>query len=211
MSHDDPKSTVAHGYNAVAEEYAGLEATEWPRMRRLRQVLDQLAPGSHVLDLGCGSAEPAGVEIIKKHRLTGVDISTTQVALAREKVPEGNFLEADMGTLSFEAATFDAVVSFYAFDQVPRDEWLSLLERIREWLRPGGLLLFSAEDADVPGTTADWLGVPMFFSSFPSERVGALVRQAGFVLIRSEVENQLEHGWSAVAEVPYTWILALKT
>jgi 2-polyprenyl-3-methyl-5-hydroxy-6-metoxy-1,4-benzoquinol methylase len=89
----DPKRVVERGYDQVAHDYARLEGeSEWPRMRWLRKLLNRLEPGSSVLDLGCGSGEPADVEIAKEHQVTGVDISQTQINLARQNVPTGHFL-----------------------------------------------------------------------------------------------------------------------
>ena len=81
---NDPKRVVERGYDRVAHRYARLEGeSEWPRMRWLRKLLNRLEPGSSVLDLGCGSGNPADVEISKEHKVTGVDISQTQINLAR--------------------------------------------------------------------------------------------------------------------------------
>lgn len=60
----EPSEIVAAGYDAVADRYAALESEEWPRTRWLRMLLDRLSPGSAVLDLGCGNADPAGAEIV---------------------------------------------------------------------------------------------------------------------------------------------------
>jgi cyclopropane fatty-acyl-phospholipid synthase-like methyltransferase len=209
--HEDPKATVARAFDQIADAYARLEAAEWPRMRRLREVLMLLAAGSDVLDLGCGSAAPAGPVIAREHRLTGVDISAEQIARARRNVPEGMFVQDDMASVAFRNESFDAVVSFYAFDQVPREEWPTLLARIYRWLRPGGYLLVSVEDSDDPGRFGQWLGVRMFFSSHEAGATEALVRAAGFEVISAEVEEQVEQGPTAAARVPYFWVLARRS
>src|SRR5262245_14369374 len=92
----DPQRVVEAGYDQVAQDYARLEGeTEWPRMRWLKQLLSRLEPGASVLDLGCGSGDPAGVEIAQAHLVTGVDISQTQLNLARQIVPTGTFIHGD--------------------------------------------------------------------------------------------------------------------
>ena len=120
---EHPKRLVEEGYDKVAHEYALLEDdAEWPRMRWLRKVLEGLPPGSAVLDLGCGSGDPADVEIAKSHQVTGVDISQTQIELARQKVTAGHFIHGDLGSVDFPAASFEAVVSFYTLEHLPRQE-----------------------------------------------------------------------------------------
>ena len=54
--------------------------------------------------------------------------------------------------------------------------------------------------------TGQWLGVPMFLSVFDPKTMRGLVQDAGFELVETEIESQLEQG----REVPYLWILAAR-
>jgi cyclopropane fatty-acyl-phospholipid synthase-like methyltransferase len=203
----DPKQVVAQGYDRVAQAYAHLEEEdEWPRMRWLRNLLGRLEPGSAVLDLGCGSGDPADIEIAKNHQVTGVDISQEQIRLARKNVPAGQFIQGDAGSVTFPEGSFDAVVSFYTLEHLPREEHAGLFQRISQWLRSGGYLLLSTEAGEVEGVVGEWLGVPMFFSSFGPEIAKQLVKEAGFEILVTAIEMQQEGNM----DVPYLWLLARK-
>ncbi len=89
MSEPSPEEAVSRGYNVVADKYAWLEQTEWTRLRWVRKLLQTLPSGSRVLDLGCGSGDPADVEIARSHAITGVDISAAQIERATKNVPDG--------------------------------------------------------------------------------------------------------------------------
>jgi ubiquinone/menaquinone biosynthesis C-methylase UbiE len=204
---NDPKRVVERGYDKVAHDYARLEGeTKWPRIRWLKNMLGKLEPGSAVLDLGCGSGVPADIEIAREHKVTGVDISQMQINLARQNVPAGNFIQGDAGSVEFPAALFDAVVSFYALEHIPREEHATILRRINHWLRPGGFLLIGLEAGDVESVVSQWLGVPMYFSCFDPETVKQLVCLAGFEIVETGIESQMEQG----DEIPYLWLLARK-
>ena len=201
----DSRRIVAQGYDQVAHQYARLEeGAEWPRMRWLKKLLSRLEPGSAVLDLCCGSGDPADIEIAKAHRVTGVDISSTQIRLARKNVPAGTFIHGDAGSVSFPEASFAAVVSFYTLEHLPREEHPALLERINQWLQGEGNLLISTEASEVEGVVGEWLNVPMFFSCFDPETVKQLVSESGFEILETAVEEQREGD----SEVPYLWLLA---
>jgi SAM-dependent methyltransferase len=202
---EQPQDVVARGYDAVAERYAELESgTPWPRLRWLDDLLGRLPAGARVLDLGCGNGLPAGARIAERHRLTGVDVSPRQVALARENVPAGAFAAGDILLLRYPVAEFAAVTAFYTFDHLPRERLAEMFGLIHGWLQESGLLLFCVEIEDLPGVVGEWLGTPMFFSSYEPDTTRRLVDEAGFDIVRDEVETQREGDH----DVAYLWVLA---
>jgi ubiquinone/menaquinone biosynthesis C-methylase UbiE len=201
-----PKRIVEAGYDQVASRYAELEASgaEWPRMRWLREMLSRLPDHSDVLDVGCGNGLPATRAIAKQHGVTGVDISSKQIELARRNVPNARLIQGDAASVEFPDTSFDAIVSFYVLEHLPREEHADVLGRFCRWLRPGGYLLFTVEPQDEPGVVGDWLGAPMFFSQFSADETLKLVKDAGFGVLRHAIEAQREGG----RDVPYLWVLA---
>jgi cyclopropane fatty-acyl-phospholipid synthase-like methyltransferase len=210
LGRDDPKQIVARGYDAIALRYAQWkDASGWPTMARLKDLRERLEDGSRILELGCGRGVPATRELAKRHEVVGVDISSSQVALARHHVPEATFVHADVMELELPPESFDAVVSIYMFGHIPPDEQGELVERIAEWLRPGGWLLttMGARDEDAPAMVEDdWLGAPMYFAGVGREKSLGWIESAGFDIERADVLPQLEHG----EEVCFLWVLAQK-
>ncbi len=203
----EPKRIVAEGYDTISERYlawSALRPSE-TRLRYLGLALELIPAGSDVLELGCGAGIPMTAALAEVRTVTGVDISATQIEAARRNVPAATFTLADMTTLDYEPASFDAVVAFYALTHVPRDEQAGLLERIRRWLRPGGLFLASMGADDEPGDVeADWLGVDMYFSHFGAKANRRLVAKAGFVMDRSEIAVEPEDRHDA----RFLWVVA---
>jgi SAM-dependent methyltransferase len=206
---EEPKQIVARGYDAIALRYAEwTDASGWPRMAWLKELLERLTDGSRILELGCGRGVPATRELAKRHEVVGVDISSSQIALARHHVPEATFVHADVTELELPGESFDAIVSIYMFGHIPPDEQGALVERIAEWLRPGGWLLTTmGAGEDEPETVSgDWLGAPMYFAGVGRERSLGWVDAAGLEVERAEVVPQVEHG----EEVRFLWVLARK-
>jgi SAM-dependent methyltransferase len=203
----DPKRIVADGYDRMAERYLVWSDLR-PSATRLRYLdtANELIPvGSDVLELGCGAGIPMTAALAKGRTITGIDISATQLEMARRNVPSATFLQADMTTLAFEPASFDAVVAFYSLTHVPRDEIAELLGRIRSWLRPGGVFIASLGADDDPGTVEqDWLGVDMYFSQFGPKANRRLVEAAGLVIERAEVAVEPEDRHDA----RFLWVIA---
>jgi SAM-dependent methyltransferase len=203
----DPKRVVAAGYDRIAEQYlawSGLRPSP-ARLRALALADERIPRGAEVLELGCGAGLPMTAAIARDRRLTGVDISAAQVALARRNVPGATFIQADFTTLEMAPASLDAVVAFYVLTHVPRDEHAALLGRIRSWLRPGGVLIasFGVED-DPGGIEHDWLGTDMYFSHFSARVNRRLVEGAGFVVERADVLQEPEDRYDA----RFLWVVA---
>ena len=135
-----------------------------------------------------------------------MDISAKQIDLARKNVPSGSFVHGDAGSVEFPAASFDAAVSFYTLEHIPREEHTTILGRIHGGLGAQGYLLLSMEAAEADAVVSEWLGVPMFFSCFGPETMKGMIREAGFEIIETAIETQAEQG----TEIPYFWVLARK-
>ena len=203
----DPKRIVADGYDAIPERYFAWSDARPSATRRawLARALELIPPGSDVLDLGCGAGVPMTIALADGRRVTGVDLSARQIALARAAVPGATFLQADMTTLDLPPASLDAVVAFYSLTHVPRVEVPALLAAIHRWLRPGGLLLASFGAHDGPDEVEDdWLGAPMFFSHHGAKKNRALVRAAGFELLEAVVQEEPEDRHAAL----FLWVVA---
>jgi SAM-dependent methyltransferase len=201
----DPGSIVETGYDIVADRYAALEAEgdEWPRMRWLGRLLDRVDQGARVLDLGCGNGVPATRAIAARHEAIGVDLSAGQIERAKRNVPDAEFIRADLTEIEF-SEPFAAIAAFYVIEHLPRERHPETFERFYGWLRRRGYLLFTIEPDDEPGIVGEWLGQPMFFSQYSAERTLELVREAGFEVLETAIEAQLE----GTREVSYLWVLA---
>ncbi len=111
-----------------------------------------------------------------------------------------------MTQVEFEEDAYDAVVSVYALNHVPRADLPSLLTNIGHWLRPDGRLLASFGRSGGEGIE-EWLGVPMFFASYTEEENRELVQAAGLEIERDEVVPIIEPDYG---EARFQWILARK-
>ncbi|TML48531.1 MAG: methyltransferase domain-containing protein [Actinobacteria bacterium] len=203
----DPRAqVVGEGYDAIGERF-----DEWrrqivgdPRERWLEELTSRLFEGARVLELGCGSGLAETQLLAKRFRVTGVDVSATQIRRARVNLPEARFVHADFTSLELPSASFEAVASFYSFNHVPRELLPTIFERIHGWLRPAGFFLVSLGAEDLPEWTGDFLGAPMFFSGYPPERNRELLEEAGFERLLDEVVTFQE----PEREATFHWVLA---
>jgi cyclopropane fatty-acyl-phospholipid synthase-like methyltransferase len=157
-----------------------------PTDRFLGRLFDLLPEGARVLDIGCGPGVKTK-RLAERFEVLGVDLSGTQLELARAEVPEATFVQSDILELDLPQETFDAVTAFYSFMHIPRDRHPELLERILGWLKPGGLFLAPMSTIGGPDRVENWLGVDMFFSGWDAETNERLIREAGFEALFGDV------------------------
>ena len=181
---DDPnvdyRKLVRTAYNRCAKDYA--EQRRTTAEAELNLIAERLAPGSRVLDVGCGAGIPIARHLAKRFEVTGIDVSSSMIALAGKNVPSARFAIADVMEADFPAAGFDAIVSFYAIFHIPRQDHPDLFDRFFRWLRPGGLLLVTvAMHDDGPGYTEDdFFGETMYWSNFGPETYRKILAETGF-------------------------------
>jgi SAM-dependent methyltransferase len=205
----DVKKLVESGYNKIAWRYlAWGKMADSPRGRYLQQIVDHLpAEAAEVLDLGCGAGVPCAETLALHAHVTGIDISAAQIGLAQQHVPEATFLQADMMAVDFPPDSFDAVVALYSVIHLPRTEQGVLFSRMARWLRPNGQLLVNVGVANDPGfIDPDWLGAPMYWSSYDEQTYLDLIRQAGFSVRSADHVSEDEDGQPVV----FFWIQAEK-
>ncbi len=189
---DRPQDVVARGYDAAADAFAAWQKqiAGSTRLERLEELLTLLPAQAEVLELGSGAGVRSTRLLAERTRLLGVDISAEHVRRARKRVPEARFEQADLTSVSFEQGSFDAVVAFYVFNHVPREDLAQVLRRIAGWLRPGGRLLANFGASDVPAWRGEWVGgVETFFSGYEPDVTLGLVRGAGFDIVTEGLET----------------------
>jgi SAM-dependent methyltransferase len=201
----DPKTIVARGYDQIAEIYLRRFGDSSVRQFWLDQLIARLPAGAHVLDLGCGSGLPVARDLQDRgFVVTGVDASSRQIELARGNVPGATFIQADMMSAEFAAASFGAVTAFYSITHTPRDQHPALFQRIANWLQPGGILIASLGADAAADWTGEWLGTEMYFSQHDAATNMRLIQEAGLVVERSDIVKQDNE------DATFLWIIARK-
>ena len=193
----DPREVVKRGYDRVAAAHVDYVAPqEAVRRAWIADLVRRLPEGGRVLELGCGDGQVAAW-LTPTLTVTGVDLSPVQIERGRRNAPGAELICGDMTALGFPSQSFDAIVALYSIIHVPLGEQPALFERMRDWLRPGGLL-FAVLGADAwTGTEADWLdvsGATMYWSHADAATYRAWLEQLGFTILAEEFVPEGEGG-----------------
>ena len=124
-----------------------LEAAQARRLQRIVQMLDVPAGGT-VLEIGCGwgtlaatLARECGAQV------TGVTLSTEQLAFAQERATAWGVADrVDLRLQDYRdvPGRFDRIVSIEMIEAVGEAYWSTYFDTLRERLRPGGVAVLQA-------------------------------------------------------------------
>ena len=119
-----------------------LSAAQHAKVRRAL-TLAGVAPGSRVLEIGCGwgaLAEMATTEF--GATLTGVTLSTEQLDLARQRMARlGVGSQADLRLQDYrdiQDGPYDAICSIEMIEAVGQEYWPTYFQSVQRLLKPGG-------------------------------------------------------------------------
>jgi ubiquinone/menaquinone biosynthesis C-methylase UbiE len=213
----DLKHRMKASYDAIAPVYNKwtLDTNYAIRLEQLDKLIPHLT-NTHrlkvsVLELGCGAGIPATQKLASypKFSITANDLSSTQIALAKENLAEhGNrvhLVESDMMYLNLPIQAFDAVTAFYSIIHLPRDQQKIMIRIIFKWLKPGGYFLGNFAAEEMAGKeTQRWLDQEkgwMFWSSWGAEKTVEIIEETGLVIEEQEVKTDKDGA-------SFLWILA---
>jgi ubiquinone/menaquinone biosynthesis C-methylase UbiE len=122
------------------------------------------------------------------HRVTGLDISQTQIERAKRLVPDAKFMHGDASDASLGSSSFDGIVCLYMLIHLPQPEQKALIHKMSVWLRAGGVLLTTAGATAWTGEKQNWLGggAAMWWSHPDADTYRGWLAGADFSIERDE-------------------------
>lgn len=125
-------------YDKIAEDWHNDHLHDDWWHKNIDSFISFLAPGVHILDVGCGAGHKSKYLTEKGFKVTGVDFSEGLLDIARREVPEAQFILADMRDLSSIDGQFDAVLAIASLLHIPKKEACDVMAGWVEKLKPGG-------------------------------------------------------------------------
>lgn len=92
-----------------------------------------------LLDLGCGAGSFCSLAASIGVRPTGLDSSPTMLSIARERLPDVEFVLGDMQDLPFASGSFDAVTAIYSVQNASSAR--AVLREMKRVARPGAAVV----------------------------------------------------------------------
>jgi SAM-dependent methyltransferase len=147
-----------------------------------------IPPGAAVLDLGCGAGEPMAADLVGRgFRVTGVDSAPTLIGLCRARLPEQEWIEADMRTLSL-GRRFEGVMAWDSFFHLSMDDQRRMFPVFAEHAAPGAALMFTSGPS-AGEALGEFQGEPLYHASLDPDEYRSLLAAHGFTVVRYVVDD----------------------
>lgn len=183
-----PERSVEAAYDAFAQTYDENRAS-FDISSVLVGFQARLPQTGALLDIGCGAGEPVAKDFLSHGwHVTGVDVSDAMLDLARRHIPQATLFKRDIREIDFAPNTFDAVTATYSLFHIPWTDHSIVFHKIKAWLRPGGLALFTYATSAYTGSEEfngylDFMGQRLFYSHTTIDGLHEQLSAAGLEVV----------------------------
>jgi SAM-dependent methyltransferase len=145
------------------------------------RFIDRLT-GAKILDLGCGSGRPVAQHMAGQGlHVTGVDSSPTMISLCRRRLPDHEWIIADMRELSL-GRRFDGILAWDSFFHLDHDDQRRMFAVFAAHASDRAVLMFNAGPAHGEAI-GSYRGDPLYHASLAPAEYADLIEQSGFAVI----------------------------
>ncbi len=142
------KEETIYTYNTAAERMVLKFARTGARVNDILETLAVVKKEQpFVVEIGCANGRDAKEIIRHTVHYLGFDVASQFIQLAKEYVPEAQFMVSDVETFIFPEH-IDVVFAFASLIHVPKESLKEIVERVYAALNTGGVLRISMKYAD---------------------------------------------------------------
>src|SRR5262245_32651402 len=146
------------------------------------RFMAQMPRPARVLDLGCGSGWPVARHLAAGGlRVTGVDSSPTLIRLCRRRLPDHDWIVADMRTLSL-SCRFEGVLAWDSYFYLDHDDQRRMFDVFAAHAKPGTILMFNARPRHGEAI-GSYRGDPLYHASLQAREYRRLLAHSGFEVV----------------------------
>ncbi len=143
----DRREAVRTQYDAEAPGYDDEPYPTTSHRAFVARLLDASPPGGIILDAPCGTGWYFEQVLASGRRVVGIDQSAGMLAQARSKGIADDLVQVGLQEMTFDAAV-DASMTIDAMENIPPEDWPTVLANLHRAVRPGGMLYVTVEEMD---------------------------------------------------------------
>jgi SAM-dependent methyltransferase len=152
------------------------------------RFVEVLPKRAMVLDLGCGGGRPVAQHLAEAGlKVVGVDSSPAMISLCRSRLPDHEWIVADMRTLSL-ARRFDGILAWDSYFHLSYDDQKQMFDVFKAHASSHATLMFNTGPM-FGEAIGNYRGDPLYHASLDLTEYEALIAESGFQVINHAVND----------------------
>ena len=157
------------------------------------RFIGKLRKGAKVLDLGCGPGRPVAEHMAEQGlRVTGVDSSPTMISFCRQRLPDHEWINADMRRLAL-GRRFDGILAWDSFFHLNHDDQRQMFTVFADHASVDTVLMFNSGPQHGEGV-CEYRGDPLYHASLSPTEYVALTSCFGFDVVQQAMNDATAGG-----------------
>ena len=193
MKSDLASRVIGHYEKHAAAWDADRQNSHWNDRIWHDRFINRLGHGATVLDLGCGPGRPVAQHMADSGlRVTGIDSSPAMISLCRERLPEHDWIIADMRQLAL-TRRFDGILAWDSFFHLNHEDQRRMFPIFADHSSAGAVLMFNAGPQHGE-SIGQYKGDPLYHASLAPAEYEALAGRFGFQVIQHTANDAAAGG-----------------
>jgi cyclopropane fatty-acyl-phospholipid synthase-like methyltransferase len=193
MTADLASRIIEHYETHAAAWDADRQNSHWNDRIWHDRFAGRLGPGATVLDLGCGPGRPVAQHLAERGlRVTGVDSSPAMISFCRTRLPDQEWIVADMRKLAL-GRRFDGILAWDSFFHLCHEDQRRMFPVFADHASAGAVLMFNAGPQHGEGI-GQYKGDPLYHASLSPAEYEALAGCFGFRVIQHTANDAAAGG-----------------
>jgi SAM-dependent methyltransferase len=185
---DLAKRIVGHYERHVLAWDGDRQNSSWNDKSWHDRFIEVLPEKAMVLDLGCGGGRPVAQHLAEAGlKVVGVDSSPAMISLCRSRLPDHQWIVADMRTLSL-ARRFDGILAWDSYFHLSCDDQKRMFDIFKAHASSHATLMFNT-GAMFGEAIGNYRGDPLYHASLDVTEYEALIAKSGFEVIEHAVND----------------------
>jgi SAM-dependent methyltransferase len=152
------------------------------------RFVGRLARGSVVLDLGCGPGRPVAQFMVERGlRVTGVDSSPAMISLCRHRLPDQEWIVADIRQLAL-GRRFDGILAWDSFFHLNFADQRRMFAVFAGHASVGTVLMFNTGSQHGESIGA-YGGEPLYHASLSAAEYETIIARFGFHVLQYAIND----------------------
>lgn len=175
-------------YNKIAQWWHERHFESNYGVKQFEKALGFCSKKKNALDVGCGAGgrfirilEDEGVNV------TGIDVSSKMISIAKQNHPENNFIVEDICTWKSEEK-FDYIYAWDSIFHLPLEMHKPVINKLCDMLQNDGILMYTFGNA-IGENTSEWLDDTFYYSSIGINENLQLMINKGLTILHVELDQ----------------------